>query len=185
SLHGLDRNPIIRVPGTQGGRGPFPQQADEFRVSPNGESAFVDLQHKHFVVPIPKAGKETVEISIKPGGPPSLPVKKMSAEGGNYLRWAADGKSVTWSLGSMFYRQAIAADKPEAVSINIEQPRDRPAGSVVLSGARLITLKGDEIIDRGDVVITNNRISALGPRGSVQIPSGAKVIDVTGKTIIP
>src|SRR5215471_9076565 len=184
-LDGLDRKPIIRVTGTQGGRGPFPQQADEFRVSPDGGSAFVDLQHKHFVVPIPKAGKEAVEISIKPGGPPSLPVKKMSAEGGNYLGWAADGKSVSWALGSTFYRQPLSADKPEAINIDIEEARDRPTGSVVLSGARLITMKGDEVIENGDVVITNNRIAAVGPKGTVQIPAGAKVVDVTGKTIMP
>jgi Tol biopolymer transport system component/imidazolonepropionase-like amidohydrolase len=184
-LDGLDRRQVIRVTGTQSGRGPQGQPADEFRVSPDGLSAFVDLQHKHYVVPIPKAGKETVEIAIKPGGPASLPVKKMSAEGGNYLRWSADGKSVTWALGSTFYRQSVSAEKPESVDIDIELARDRPSGSVVLSGARLITMKGDEVIEKGDVVITNNRIAALGPKSLVQIPPGAKVIDVTGKTIMP
>jgi imidazolonepropionase-like amidohydrolase len=56
---------------------------------------------------------------------------------------------------------------------------------VVLSGARIVTMKGDEIIERGDIVITDNRISAVGPKGKVAVPAGAKVIDVTGKTIIP
>ena len=36
------------------------------------------------------------------------------------------------------------------------------AVSVVLRGARIITMKGDEVIERGDVVVTNNRIVAVG-----------------------
>jgi len=56
---------------------------------------------------------------------------------------------------------------------------------VVLKGARLITMKGDEVIAKGDLVVTNNRITAVGPSGSVRVPSGARVIDVSGKTILP
>ena len=55
----------------------------------------------------------------------------------------------------------------------------------MLRGARIITMKGDEVIDKGDVVVTDNRIVAVGPAGSVQVPAGAQVIDVTGKTIMP
>src|SRR5688500_16467060 len=46
-------------------------------------------------------------------------------------------------------------------------------------------MKGDEIIEKGDIVITDNRITAIGPKGKVAIPPGANVVDVTGKTIIP
>ncbi len=64
-------------------------------------------------------------------------------------------------------------------------PKDRPIGSVVLTGARIITMKGDEIIPQGDIVVTNNRIAGIGATGSVTVPPGARRIDVTGKTIIP
>ncbi len=64
-------------------------------------------------------------------------------------------------------------------------PKDRPVGSVVLSGARIVTMKGDEIIPQGDIVVTNNRIAGVGPTGSVTVPAGARRIDVSGKTIIP
>jgi hypothetical protein len=46
-------------------------------------------------------------------------------------------------------------------------------------------MKGDEVIDRGDVVISGNRITAVGLTGRVAVPSNARVIDVAGKTIIP
>jgi imidazolonepropionase-like amidohydrolase len=46
-------------------------------------------------------------------------------------------------------------------------------------------MKGDEVIERGDIVVTHNRIERVGASGTVTIPSGAHVIDAAGKTIIP
>ena len=75
--------------------------------------------------------------------------------------------------------------EPARTDITITVPKDRPSGTVVLRGARIITMKGDEVIERGDVVVTNNRITAVGPEGSVTVPQGARTIDVSGKTIMP
>jgi imidazolonepropionase-like amidohydrolase len=41
------------------------------------------------------------------------------------------------------------------------------------------------VIDDGVVLVEGNRIAAVGPHGSVEIPKDAKVIDVAGKTIVP
>jgi Tol biopolymer transport system component/imidazolonepropionase-like amidohydrolase len=75
--------------------------------------------------------------------------------------------------------------EPTRTDITITAPKDRPTGTVVLRGARIITMKGDEVIPRGDVVVTNNRIAAVGAEGSVTLPAGARTIDVSGKTIMP
>lgn len=182
-LDGLDRRTHFTVTGTA--PGPFPPSAEEIKLSPQGKHAFVNLQNKHYLVTVPKAGREIVKISITGKDSSAVPVKRMSAEGGDYLAWSADGKRVSWAWGSKFYRQDISADKPEVSDAVVEAPRARPKGTVVLRGARIITMKGDEIIERGDLLITDNRIAALGPRGKVEIPAGAKLIDVTGKTIIP
>src|SRR5580704_5395882 len=106
-LDGLDRRVLIKVTGTKITQ--LPERADQFRISPDAGHAFVDLEHRHYVIPIPKAGKETIEISVTPKGPSAVSVKKMSAEGGDYLGWSADAKAVTWSLGSKFYRQDLTA----------------------------------------------------------------------------
>jgi hypothetical protein len=75
--------------------------------------------------------------------------------------------------------------KPSEQRIAIAVARDMPQGSAVLRGARVVTMKGDEIIEDADIVIRNNRIAAVGKRGSVDVPADAKVIDVAGKTIVP
>ena len=181
-LDGFDRRVHARITG----KGTPPQQptASAVMMSPNGERAFLELQGKHYLVTLPKAGKETVNVNL--GGPTAnVPFKKMSAFGGDYLGWTRDGKNVTWSWGTKFFRQNIDEDKPQEFEITVEEPRKHTQGTVVLSGAKIVTMKGDEIIPRGDIVVTNNRIVAVGPKGKVTIPAGARTIDVTGKTIIP
>jgi Tol biopolymer transport system component len=69
--------------------------------------------------------------------------------------------------------------------VTMTAPKDRPVGTVVLTNARIITMKGDEIIPRGDIVVTDNRIAAIGASGTVTVPPDARRIDVSGKTIIP
>ncbi len=74
---------------------------------------------------------------------------------------------------------------PEELRIRVDIPLDIPQGVVVLSGAQVVTMNGDEVIERGDIVIRDNRIEEVGATGSVAHPSGAEVMDMTGKTIVP
>ena len=69
------------------------------------------------------------------------------------------------------------------IAIDLEVPRKTPKGTIVLRGATVVTMKGDEVLKDADVVIENNRVTRVGAKGSV--PSGAKVFDVKGKTITP
>ena len=71
------------------------------------------------------------------------------------------------------------------LDVTIQVSKDRPSGVVVLRGARVISMKGNEIIPSGDIVVRDNRIAAVGATGSVTVPNGAKIIDVAGKTILP
>jgi Tol biopolymer transport system component len=68
-------------------------------------------------------------------------------------------------------------------AVDLEFPRKTPKGTIVLRGATVITMKGDEVLKNADIIVENNRIKSVGARGSV--PSGAKVFDVSGKTITP
>ncbi|HMD38305.1 MAG TPA: amidohydrolase family protein [Candidatus Acidoferrum sp.] len=71
----------------------------------------------------------------------------------------------------------------EEIAVDVEAPRKTPKGTIVLRGATVVTMKGDEVLKNADIVIEDNRIKSVGPKGSV--PGGAKVFDVTGKTIVP
>ena len=74
---------------------------------------------------------------------------------------------------------------PQTNRVSLTSPRSAPSGSVLFQGARVISMVGDEVLERADVLVTNNRIAAVGPAGSVVAPVGATRLDASGKTIIP
>ncbi len=184
TLDGLDRRTHLRIQGV--GPGNNPPGATEIRLSPDGSRAFVSLQNRHFLVTVPRTGRETTTIRItgKAENTP-VPVKRLSAEGGDHLAWTHDGSALTWALGARFHRQAPADAEPTTTDVRVEVPRRRPSGSILLTGARIVTMKGDEVIANGDVLITDNRIAAVGLRGSLTIPAGARTVSVAGTTIMP
>ena len=184
TMDGFDRRTHFRVTGT--GPGNNPPSAEEIRMSPDGTRAFVSLQGKHFLVTVPMAGRETVDVRITGRGDnAAVPIKRMSAEGGDYLQWTADGKSVTWAWGAQFFQQPVDANEPQKTDVTVTMPRSRAKGSVLLTGARIITMKGDEVIVNGDVLVTDNRIAGVGKKGSLKAPAGVRTINVAGKTIMP
>jgi hypothetical protein len=184
SLDGHDRRTLLRVTGN--GPGNNPPSAEDIRLSPDGSRAFVSIQGKHYLVTVPRAGRETVEVRIQGRGEnATVPVKAMSLEGGDYIEWNTDGTAVTWGLGAQFFRQDLTATEPAKADIVVELPRSRPKGSVLLTGARIITMKGTEVIPQGDVLVTDNRIAAIGKRGSITVPAGTRSISVAGKTVMP
>ena len=75
--------------------------------------------------------------------------------------------------------------QPVETRITLKMRRDIPEGVAVFRNARIITMKGDEVIERGDILVRNNRIVAVGPAGTLQVPNGAREIDAAGKTIVP
>ena len=183
-------------------------------MSPDGTMALFLFHTQLYLVAVPQFGGEPPTVSVDGSG---LPLKKLTDVGADYFAWADGSSTITWGLGSRFFRQRVSTisfepekkkddegkdkseekkekppevrkqEKPpvEVISIAIEAPRSRPKGVIALRGARVITMKGDEVIDNADVVVTANRITAVGPRDKVAIPAEAKVIDVSGATIMP
>jgi imidazolonepropionase-like amidohydrolase/Tol biopolymer transport system component len=169
--------------------------ATEYALSPDEKWVAFREKFNAYIAPFIRTGK-TIDI-----GPDtkSIPVAKVTKEAGEYLHWSGDGSRLYWSLGpELFSRDlkdsfAFIAGAPEKLpdapatgtNIGFTQAADVPSGRLALTGARIITMHGDEVIADGTVVIDRNRITAVGPRASTAVPADAKVIDVAGKTIMP
>ncbi|NOT75325.1 MAG: amidohydrolase family protein [Cyclobacteriaceae bacterium] len=74
--------------------------------------------------------------------------------------------------------------KPGEVRIKVTVQKDIPNGKLLLQNARIITMKGDEIIEKGDILIENARIKQVGAAGSISV-DGSVQMDMAGKTIVP
>jgi imidazolonepropionase-like amidohydrolase/Tol biopolymer transport system component len=171
------------------------ERATEFAVSPDGKwLAFVE-GFQAYVQPLVQTGRK-LEIGPKAE---SLPVRKLTVNAGEYLHWSGDSRKLLFSLGDELFTRDLkdtfafvegAAQEPPkpseaGVKIGFSHKADRPAATVVLAGARIVTMRGDEVIPDGAIVVQGNRIVALGPRASVAVPAGATLVDVSGRTIIP
>jgi imidazolonepropionase-like amidohydrolase len=61
----------------------------------------------------------------------------------------------------------------------------RPGRPVVFRHARLFDADRGVMLPGRTVIVTGNRIAAVGPDDSVTAPAGAEIIDATGKTLLP
>ena len=172
--------------------------ANDYIVSPDGEYLAFRQNYAAFVTPLmPGVQDAPAEMDTK-----AMPVTRVSAGGADYINWSNDGKRLHWSLGPTLFTVDSAAlfrpapaeeDAPKfvppttGVSLSMPVTAAKPAGTYALTGARIVTMADDAggIIDDGTIVVRGDRIVAVGPRGSVEVPAGARTIDVAGKTIIP
>ena len=186
-LDGMDRREVAKVEG-----------AVEMVPSPDGSWLAFTLREEVYVAALPPSAETvTIEESSGPG-----PVERVTREGGQDLRWEDGGKTLTWVFGNTFsyldlskvfganrvVEEAAAgapdsapAELAEVVPITLIAPMPRPDGTIALTGATVVTMRGDEVLEDATIVVTSNRISAIGPSRSVRIPDGARVIDVEGE----
>ncbi len=179
--------------------------ADLVMMAPRGDQALAQVNSVIYAITVPQVGGQVPSVLITKPDSAAMPVRKLSDIGGEFAAWSSDGRTIHWSIGNAFVSYdldraeavddsllAAGADsaamesagyRPEEIRVAVEVARDIPQGTVVLRGARVITMRRDEVIENADVVVENNRITSVGPRGTD--PPGARVIDVSGATIVP
>ncbi len=182
-IDGTDKRTHARIT-TQSGFG-LPM----IRVAPDERAIIVIERDDAYVLPITEGGAEGMAVNFNS---PSVPLRRLTSEGANYATWADGGRTIAWSFANHYYRanRDTVLRYPESVRwnpthtvINQTAPRQIAKGHVLLRGARIITMKGDEVIARGDILVEDGRIRGVGR--SVQAPAGTRIIDVSGKTIMP
>ncbi|WP_419950941.1 amidohydrolase family protein [Candidatus Palauibacter sp.] len=179
----------------------LPAGTEQAAISPDGRYvAFKHLQSMH-VAPAPPGLTATGPLTIDPAGPGVVRLH----EGGTYPHWR-DAATLEYAVAgghaTVTLPGGAEAGGGEASTtfrnLNLRVPRPRPTGTLALEGAQIVTMAesaasqsgsaaGDagalpEVIDRGTIVIDGSRITCVGECDT----SGAdRVVDVSGKTIIP
>ncbi len=169
--------------------------ANELVPSPDNQwVAFIHL-HKVYVAPLPMSG-QTLDIDASAK---VVPVSGLSKDAGINLHWSADSKSVRYTMGDRYFdialqeRFSFLPGAPDSippvdsigVSVNLRLSADKPQGTLAFTNARIISMRGDEVIEQGVIITDGNRILSVGTVSEVVVPEGAKVFDVEGHTIMP
>lgn len=181
-------------------------KVSEYRLSHDKKWVAFVHQYNTFVTPFVDNGKK---VNIGPKMT-SFPVKQLSARAGNYMTWSADNDSVGWSHGPRYFERSLAqsfdfianesntqseeqVELPEPTASGIEltfkHQSYKPDHLLAITGGKVVTMrdadKRQEVIENGVIIVRNNRIEAVGTADAISIPKGAKVIDASGKTVIP
>ncbi|MDB5122031.1 MAG: translocation protein TolB [Mucilaginibacter sp.] len=167
----------------------------QFEPSPDGKwIAFTEL-FNCYITPLVNTGNaQDLSATNK-----SLPLSKLTHDAGTYLHWSKDSKKLMWTLGPKYFSRDIRNSFPFAkgdtdktpvidtvgIDMGLKLKTDVPDGKIAFTNVRIITMKGDEVIEKGTIIIDHNKIDAIGKAADIQIPADAKVYDVTGKTIMP
>ena len=166
------------------------ERATDFCLSPDENWLAFEELWQAYLVPYPHISS-TLDV-----GPDmtSLPVKQLSTDAGTYLCWSPDSKRVCWSLGpewfniepsALYSTDTTRKAKPTSVTLGWNEPADVPNTDVYFVGAKILPMNDLSVIADGVVHVKGNHITEVGSRDRVKVPAGAKVIDVTGKTLMP
>ncbi|GJM32459.1 MAG: bifunctional TolB-family protein/amidohydrolase [Saprospiraceae bacterium] len=166
--------------------------AQRFIPSPDNRWVAWSELYKVYIAPLPKTG-QPIGISAKTK---AVPVAQVARDAGINIHWSADSKKLFWMLGDEYFSNelterfkflegAVDSIPPMdsiGLKINLTLKADKPKGGIAFTNARIITMKGDEVIEKGSVLVEGNQIKAI---GKVDIPKDYKIIDCSGKTIMP
>lgn len=162
--------------------------ATDFRMSPDGRYlAFIE----HFQLYLTVMPARGLTFRVGPSST-AMPVKQVSRWGADYVNFSKDGKTLSWSIGpeykSIQVESFLFDDEAETKTISLSQSVDaaKPAGAVALVGGQVITMDANRsVIQSGVVLIRENKIQQVGSSSEVSIPADARVLDITGKTVMP
>ena len=77
----------------------------------------------------------------------------------------------------------LAAALILAASANARAPE--VGGDIAIVGATVLPMTGTERLSNQTVLVRGDRIVAVGPRGRVKVPAGARTVDARGKVLMP
>ena len=154
--------------------------ADEAAVSPDGAWLAFQEGDNVYRMPFPYGGtgSNTVRIDKRNG---QLPVTQVSLEGGIHPRWR-DAGTLEFVSGPRYYAHEVATGETQEVPIRLELPRHLASGTVAFTGARIVTVENDVVLENGTLVATDGRLACV---GECDAANANRVFDASGRTIIP
>lgn len=156
--------------------------SDEAVISPDGSHVAFLEGDNIYLSPLPYNQSRANPVLIsKTKGSTALPVRQLSTTGGLFPNWR-DGNTLEFGSAATYYTYDVASEKTEEVKLSLTIDRRIPQGSIAFTNARIITMRGREVLEGATLVANGSRISCVGTCDTAGVD---RVIDAGGKTIIP
>ena len=110
----------------------------------------------------------------------------------DYARTSVRAAAVVAAIFAICIPVALAAQSPSPSAIALAT-QSTPAStaqpsapsSIALVGGTVVAIDGGPPVDNAVVVVTGDRISAVGPAASTAVPAGARTIPMNGRWLLP
>ncbi|MBL8270059.1 amidohydrolase family protein [Steroidobacter sp.] len=109
---------------------------------------------------------------------------QLPGDGGAYLSWSSPS-TLHWSLGATLNSWDARSRHISQRHIELRSPVVAATRPTLLTGARFITMRNEEIVADGALLIEGDRIVRFGKAGDIAAPPGARVLDLRGRTVVP
>jgi imidazolonepropionase-like amidohydrolase len=146
-------------------------RAQRVSISPDGTRVGWVEDFRVYSATLPVRGGITLELGAETE---PVPVTEHAETAGDWLAWTGDtlshahGPTIEWGEETL------------ALSASLDRPV--PLGSIAYTNVRVVTMGDQGVLENATVVVSGERIRSV---GSQPPPPGARVIDATGKTLIP
>jgi imidazolonepropionase-like amidohydrolase/Tol biopolymer transport system component len=142
--------------------------------------------HRTFVTPFEFAG-EPYEVSA--ADDKGFTARVDERWDGDFTEWTAESDGLYWTRGPWFCTKpldAVVAGTGEAERTDLSFSYDvyKENRTTVFTGVRVLTMNATlDVLENAVVVVEGDRIAGVGPDAA--IPPGARVLDLSGATLMP
>jgi hypothetical protein len=186
---GTDRRTHVKVTGPGRAGVPRPPAADLVLMRPDGKWALASVNNQLWLVAVPPFTGTAASVAIRS---PAVPVERLTDIGADYFWWADEGRTITWAIGSTFYRRSFDSvdftpAKPDGVAgaaggqATPEEGKERKADPLDLDAAveaievslefprarpagTVVLRRGTVITMNGDEIVRNADVVVTGNR---------------------
>jgi Tol biopolymer transport system component len=150
-------------------------------ISPDGRFVVFEVAYSIYVSPIKSTQQSVAQIETDPNVAVANRIR-LGNKGGIYAKWR-DGHTIEFVSGDRYFTYDVNNKALTEHAVELTIPRAASAkGTIAFENARILVGERNEIIDHGNVLIRDARITCV---GRCDTSSAERHVDASGKTIMP
>lgn len=149
---------------------------------PNRSLTYAELSPNGKLMAVVEDGRLSV-ATLNERGEVSGTIRRISEDLCDWPTWTGDSKSIAYLSLDRLKKVNIETNHSEEIAVQIDWKPEQPTGTTVVHASRMFDGRSAEYRNDVDIIIEGNRIRDIRPHSDAQ--HTGKVIDATGKTVIP